>query len=111
MLNRIQCRAARAILEWSQADLAARSNLSAGTIRDFETGRRTPTRANLVAMRRALEEGGVLILNDTSPGARLLPKNGAPIALPDAPDESRAKRSARAVRNSTGRDSERKRQA
>lgn len=74
MLNAIQCRAARAILGWTQADLAAHSSLSPGTVRDFETGRRTPTRANVAAMRRALEEAGIVLFNDDAPGARLLPK-------------------------------------
>ncbi|WP_349253709.1 helix-turn-helix transcriptional regulator [Bradyrhizobium sp. CB82] len=31
-----QSRAARGLLDWSQAELAARSNLSQSTIRDFE---------------------------------------------------------------------------
>ena len=42
-----QSRAARGLLDWSQAELAARSNLSESTIRDFEKGRRIPSINNL----------------------------------------------------------------
>jgi transcriptional regulator with XRE-family HTH domain len=35
-----QCRAARAILNWSQTELAAHANVARRTIADFELGRR-----------------------------------------------------------------------
>lgn len=88
MLNRYQCRAGRALLDWSQRELAERSSLSAGTIRDFETGRRTPTRANLAAMRRVMEAAGISFWNDVAPGARI--HLGPPVELTDAADESPA---------------------
>src|SRR4051794_39537592 len=89
MLNKYQCRAGRALLDWSQRDLADRSRLSAGTVRDFETGRRTPTRNNLAAMRRALEGAGVRLFDDDSPGVRLLPeaKRGTSIELSGTTEE------------------------
>ncbi len=71
-LNPPQSRAGRALLGWSQTDLADRSNVSPSTIRDFEAGRRTPMINNLAAMRRALEEAGVELLNGDRPGARLM---------------------------------------
>ncbi|WP_315855070.1 helix-turn-helix transcriptional regulator [Chenggangzhangella methanolivorans] len=37
-----QCRAARALLDWTQEELANAANLSLSTVRDFEKGRRTP---------------------------------------------------------------------
>ncbi len=76
-LNPPQSRAGRALLGWSQTDLADRSNVSLSTIRDFETGRRTPMVNNLAAMRRALEEAGVVLFNDGAPGARLMPRSEA----------------------------------
>lgn len=66
-----QSRAARGLLDWSQAELAARSNLSESTIRDFEKGRRTPSVNNLAAVRRALEAAGVEFIDGDQPGVRL----------------------------------------
>jgi len=50
-----QCRAARAWLNWSQHDLAAKAHVSDSTIREFEAGRRIPHPNNLLAIRHALE--------------------------------------------------------
>jgi len=66
-----QSRAARGLLDWSQAELAARSNLSESTIRDFEKGRRVPSINNLAAIRRALEVAGVQFIDGDQPGVRL----------------------------------------
>ncbi|WP_035984151.1 helix-turn-helix transcriptional regulator [Bradyrhizobium sp. STM 3843] len=66
-----QSRAARGLLDWSQAELAARSNLSESTIRDFEKGRRIPSVNNLAAIRRALEAAGVEFIDGDQPGVRL----------------------------------------
>jgi transcriptional regulator with XRE-family HTH domain len=71
-----QSRAARGLVDWSQSDLAARSNLSESTIRDFEKGRRTPGPNNLAAIRAALESAGIIFLGDGQsidggPGVRL----------------------------------------
>jgi transcriptional regulator with XRE-family HTH domain len=73
MLTPEQSRAARALLDWSQDQLAAAAHLGQSTIRDFEKGRRVPTHNNLAAMRRAMEEAGVQFIdrNGGGPGARL----------------------------------------
>ena len=67
-----QSRAARGLLNWSQAELAARSNLSESTIRDFEKGRRVPSINNVAAVRRALEAAGVEFIDGDQPGVRLI---------------------------------------
>jgi transcriptional regulator with XRE-family HTH domain len=66
-----QSRAARGLLDWSQARLGARSNLSDSTIRDFEKGRRVPSVNNLAAIQRALEAAGVEFTNGDQPGVRM----------------------------------------
>lgn len=71
-----QSRAARGLLDWSQTKLAQMSNLSESTVRDFEKGRRTPSVNNLSAMRRAMEDAGVVFQDagevvKGGPGVRL----------------------------------------
>lgn len=61
MITPAQCRAARALLDWSQQDLAKAAHLGLSTIRDFEKGRRVPTHNNLRGIKLALEEGGAEI--------------------------------------------------
>lgn len=64
MITPAQSRAARALIEWSQSDLAAAAHLGLSTIRDFEKGRRTPTHNNLLGIKLALEAKGVAFIND-----------------------------------------------
>lgn len=71
-----QSRAARGLLDWSQTKLAQMSNLSESTVRDFEKGRRIPSVNNLSAMRRAMEDEGVVFQDagetvEGGPGVRL----------------------------------------
>ncbi|MGO6816331.1 multiprotein-bridging factor 1 family protein [Rhizobium brockwellii] len=59
-----QSRAARALLNISQPELAALSGTSVSTIRDFETGKRTPIANNIAAIQTALESSGITFLAD-----------------------------------------------
>lgn len=59
MISPEQSRAARAWLDWSQQDLADKANTSLSTVRDFESGRRTPIKNNLEAIRLVFEMAGV----------------------------------------------------
>jgi ribosome-binding protein aMBF1 (putative translation factor) len=54
-----QSRAARAWLDWSQDELAAKASVSLSTVRDFEKGRRVPIPNNLKAMEAVLETEGI----------------------------------------------------
>lgn len=57
-----QCRAARALLDWTQEDLATRAGVAEGTVRGFESGRHNLHRATEAAIRVALEAAGVTLL-------------------------------------------------
>jgi transcriptional regulator with XRE-family HTH domain len=58
-MNSQQCRAARALLKWSQTQLADSSGVALSTVADFEIDKREPRSDNLATIRRALEEAGV----------------------------------------------------
>lgn len=66
-----QCRAARGLVDMDQAGLADGAMVSRNVIIDFEKGRRVPTRNNLAAIQRVLEEAGVEFTNGDAPGVRL----------------------------------------
>jgi DNA-binding transcriptional regulator YiaG len=69
-----QCRAARGLVDMDQAVLADGAMITRGVIVDFEKGRRVPTRNNLAAIQRVLEEAGVEFTNGDAPGVRLRKK-------------------------------------
>jgi len=64
-LTAAQIRAARALLDWTQPKLAEKTKLSVPTIRRMESSRgpSASTAANVEAVRRALEEAGVVFLD------------------------------------------------
>jgi len=69
-----QCRAARALLDWTQDDLAAHAEVSRSTVRGFEGGQHGLQRATAAAIRHVLEIAGVIFLDadaDCGPGVRL----------------------------------------
>lgn len=55
-------RAARAILNWSMADLARRTGVAATTIRNYESGKRGTTKVNRAAIATAFFEAGIEFL-------------------------------------------------
>lgn len=55
-------RAARALLAWSQQDLAKAASVGTSTVADFERGSRTPVANNAQAIRAALEASGISFL-------------------------------------------------
>jgi len=55
------CRAARGLLDWSQADLAEQAEISRSTIKDFETGAHDLHRSTEAQVLRALAAGGVVL--------------------------------------------------
>lgn len=59
-----QCKAARALLNWSQHDLAAFSRVSSSTLANFEAEKRTPYDRTLVDIERVLKQAGVEIISE-----------------------------------------------
>ena len=68
-----QIRAARALLDWRQVDLAKASGVSGVAIKNFERGVTQPHTKTLDAITTALEKAGVIFVeeNREGPGVRL----------------------------------------
>jgi transcriptional regulator with XRE-family HTH domain len=76
MITREQCRAARGLLDWSQADLAEAALIGIVTVRQFETGAHEPRRLTLHAIRRAFEEAGVEFIDGDGNGSGVKLRKG-----------------------------------
>ena len=59
MIRARQIKAARALLDWSQDDLAAATGLSVTTIRNLESGDMSPRNTTANEVRRAIENAGL----------------------------------------------------
>lgn len=68
----VQCRMARAALEWGVRDLAWHSGVSTNTIARFERGEALKA-ATIAAIRAALESAGIEFISENGggPGVRL----------------------------------------
>lgn len=68
-----QCRAARALINWSRDELSLSAKVAKRTIVDFERGARSPQQSTLTVIRTALEAAGVIFIdqNGEGPGVRL----------------------------------------
>ena len=64
-----QCRAGRALIEWTIDDLARASAVPAAVIADFETGRTPVEPESIDAIAAALEHGGVRFIPEGGGGA------------------------------------------
>jgi transcriptional regulator with XRE-family HTH domain len=73
-ISAAQCRAARALIDWSREALAEASRVGLRTLVDFERGARKPRDVTLDALRRALESAGVEFTNGVEPGVKLKAK-------------------------------------
>lgn len=63
-----QCRAARALLDWTQGDLAEATGLSVVTIRAFEKGG-DMRESNKTLLLLAFEKAGVVLIPENGGGA------------------------------------------
>jgi len=62
-LTPAQLRAARALVGYSRDDLAKKSGVGAGTIKDFELGGSDPKQGTVLKWQRALEAAGVKFID------------------------------------------------
>lgn len=69
VLTSAQCRAARALIEWSVEELSRLSHVGVQTIIDFEARFRAPVDDIKRQIRVALEEGGVVFIAENGGGA------------------------------------------
>ena len=68
-ISAAQCRAARALLDWTQDQLAENAQVARPTIADFERNVRMPMKNNLVSIVSALEAAGVAFIQEDDAGA------------------------------------------
>ncbi|MGM5002917.1 helix-turn-helix transcriptional regulator [Tardiphaga sp. 538_B7_N1_4] len=78
-VNRAQIKAARALLDWTQPELAMAAGIGVATLKRFETGTRTPIPIVKSAIVQALEDAGIRFEHDgknvsVSLSIRKLPK-------------------------------------
>ena len=70
-----QVRAGRALIGWSQEQLATEATVGLSTVRDFESEKRAADTSAVSNIRRALSNGGVIFVtgnSDEGPGVRLV---------------------------------------
>jgi transcriptional regulator with XRE-family HTH domain len=77
MIDSAQCRAARALLDWTQDDLAQATGLSTVTLRSFERGGEMRD-SNRMLLQLAFEKAGVVLIprNGGGAGVRLKDPGG-----------------------------------
>ena len=63
-----QSRAARALIDWTQRELATRAGIGISTVQNFEGGLRKPHDNHIKAMRIAFEQAGVIFIERSAEG-------------------------------------------
>jgi transcriptional regulator with XRE-family HTH domain len=81
MISPAQCRAARALIGWSQEQLASVSKVAKATIANFELGKREPYPRTFDDIQAALEAAGVEFTNGERPGVRLRKQPSGPTSI------------------------------
>ncbi|RVG50564.1 MULTISPECIES: helix-turn-helix domain-containing protein [Sinorhizobium] len=73
MITPAQIKAARAMLDWKQTDLAAAAGLSEMSVKNVEKGQKDSRMSTIQAIRSALESAGIIFIdqNGNGPGVRL----------------------------------------
>jgi transcriptional regulator with XRE-family HTH domain len=66
-----QCRAARALLDWRQIDLAKAAGLGQSTVAHFERSKLVLAAESITKMQLALEDAGIEFTDGRRPGVRI----------------------------------------
>jgi DNA-binding XRE family transcriptional regulator len=66
-----QCRAARALLNWSQKTLAAKARVGIVTVQNFEGEKTEPVAGTRILIRQAFERGGIEFIPEDGGGSGL----------------------------------------
>jgi predicted transcriptional regulator len=74
MISIRQIRAARALLGWTQGDLADNAGLSEISVKNIERGVAAPKTSTMAALITAIEKAGVEFTNGGQPGVRMKAK-------------------------------------
>lgn len=69
VLTAAQCRAARALIDWSQAQLSQSASIDVNTIAEFENGAREADETTRRRLRAAMEAAGVMFIAENGGGA------------------------------------------
>jgi transcriptional regulator with XRE-family HTH domain len=69
MITPAQCRAARALLDWSQQQLATAAHVGVVTVRQFEGSGAQPRPATMEVICRALVAAGIEFIPENGGGA------------------------------------------
>ena len=75
-ITRGQCRAARALLEWTQDQLAETASVAKKTLADFEAGKRTPYDRTLLISRKPWRKPAYNSLPRTAEALEYVSKTG-----------------------------------
>ena len=68
MITAAQCRAARALLEWSQQELADAAGVGVVTVHQLEAAASKPRQATMDVIRRAFESSGIEFIDENGGG-------------------------------------------
>lgn len=73
MITPAQIKAARAMLDWKQTDLAKAAGLSEMSVKNVEKGQKDSRMSTIQSIRAALETAGIIFIdqNGNGPGVRL----------------------------------------
>lgn len=76
VMSPAQSRAARALLGWSEADLAGKAGLDPALVRDFEGGYGDSPSGQIEVLRSTLTAAGIVFMGAPTPGVQLAEARG-----------------------------------